>query len=239
MCGRFVSRTEAAMERSWDLIRPPVPFESYNVAPTRSVPVIRVGENGRECVLARWGLIPTWAKDRAIGYKTFNARLETAASKPVFRAAFKRRRCVFPVVGFYEWRRAGKSKQPMFIHAASGAQLALAGLWDRWVDASSGEVVESAAILTTAANAFMRAIHDRMPVILSDAQIAPWLARAEVQVGDTAGDGHDEEPGADVLCLGPCAEEMLAAYPVSARVNNARNDDPSNIEPLLADPASV
>ena len=192
----------------------------YNVAPTQNVPIVRRPKDtdGRELVLARWGLIPSWAKDTKIGYRTINARAETVAEKPSFREAFKRRRCLVVADGFYEWQKQpGGKKQPYFISAASDGPLAFAGLWETWKD-PEGDRVESCTIIVTEANDLLRPIHDRMPVILQPGDFDPWL---------------DAPPQDAQTMLKPFAGDMTL-YPVSSRVNNVRNDDPSCIEKLTS-----
>lgn len=199
----------------------------YNVAPTTRVPVIRqepgrerqiireAPGGGRELVMARWGLVPAWAKDRSIGVKAINARAEGIADKPMFRAAYKSRRCIVPASGFYEWRRLpGGKKQPYLIRRRDGQPLSFAGLWEEWKDRATGELVTSCTIVTCGPNELMAELHDRMPVILGAEDIDAWLA-----------------VGGDVF-LRPCPAEWLEAYPVSTRVNNVRNDDPGLIEPM-------
>jgi putative SOS response-associated peptidase YedK len=168
MCGRYrLSRRkqmiddyfETAEEVDWE--------PRYNIAPSQNVPIVRQDQTKpeRHFSLARWGLIPFWAKDASIGYKMINVRSETAASKPAFREALKSRRCLIPADGFYEWKRAGTAKQPYSFGMVDDSLFAFAGLWDRWKD-TSGIVVESFSILTTTPNALLADVHDRMPVIL-------------------------------------------------------------------------
>ena len=168
MCGRYTFRAPAAdAARAFQVDPTPSLFPRYNIAPTQSVPIVRQAA-AREMVLARWGLVPSWASDLSIGYKLINARSETAASKPSFRSAFKQRCCLLAADGFYEWQKAGKHKQPYYIRMKDDGPFAFAGLWERWQE-PGGERVESFTILTTVANGLMRPLHDCMPVIL-----APW-----------------------------------------------------------------
>src|SRR5690606_1994253 len=135
----------------------------YNIAPTQLVPVIRSDSSGqRELVDLHWGLIPSWAKDRSIASRMINARSETVDEKPAFRRAFKRRRCVVPADGFYEWKKLSKRKQPYFVHRVDGAPMLLAGLWEKWTDGETGEHVESCTILTTEPNEMLAELHNRM-----------------------------------------------------------------------------
>lgn len=196
----------------------------YNIAPTQLDLIGRVDEDGRRLVPSFWGLIPTWAKERAIGGRLFNARAETLTERPAFRALIARHRCIVPASGFYEWRAdpAGRrSKQPLYIHRADGRPMALAGLWTVWRDpVRGGEPVTSHTIVTCAPNRFMAPIHNRMPVVLDGDALMAWL-----------------DPGltrpADVLpLLAPCPDDLLTAYPVAPRVNDVRNDGPDLIAPL-------
>jgi putative SOS response-associated peptidase YedK len=238
LCGRYLLRADPALlERAFgfefsqtarDLaadLRP-----RFNIAPTQLVPIVRnhpgrdltiirqsAGDGGRELVAARWGLIPAWAKDPAIGNRMINARAESVAEKPAFRAAFRARRCVVPASGFYEWRRRGKGpKQPYLIRRPGGAPLGFAGLWEAWTDRETGEEVTTCTILTCPANMLMAELHDRMPVILDPADYDAWL--------DPGRSGGPE-------LLRPCPEEWLEAVPVSTRVNSPANDDETIIQP--------
>jgi putative SOS response-associated peptidase YedK len=150
----------------------------YNLSPTEPLIAIRkeTGRANPAFARLRWGLVPSWADDPAIGARMINARSETVAEKPAFRRAFSRRRCLIPVDGFYEWRRDGGRRRPYWFHAPERRPFALAGLWERWQNPTLGEPLESCAILTTAANAVMQPIHDRMPVILSPSAYGTWLA---------------------------------------------------------------
>lgn len=169
----------------------------------------------------RWGLIPSWADDPAIGNRLINARSETAAEKPSFRSAIKQRRCLVPVDGFYEWQATGKkTKQPHLIRLKDGQPFALAGLWERWT-APDGELVESFTILTTDANAMMQPIHDRMPVILSREDYDRWL---------DAGTPLEEIKG----LLRQFPADQMENFPVSTVVNNPRNEVPECVQPMGA-----
>lgn len=176
----------------------------YNVVPSQTIPIVREDvEGNRELTFVRWGLIPSWAKDISIGNSLINARSETAAEKPSFRSAFKRRRCVIPSGGFYEWQRQdGKRKQPWYFRMADGSPVSIAGLWEHW-QGSDGQIIESCSILTTSANELMAPIHDRMPVILSHEDHATWL-------NPKLTDGAPLK----ALCR-PCPADLLNAYPVS------------------------
>lgn len=209
MCGRFAfySPSEAAaalfgVEGSVD-VKP-----RYNIAPTQDIVAIRnAAEEGRELVLLRWGLVPFWAKDPSIGNRMINARAETVAEKPAFRAAYRHRRCLVLADGFYEWQRDGDGKTPYFISQSSGEPFALAGLWENWTARDTGESLQTATLITTEANAFMKPLHHRMPVVLDANGAGEWLA------GST-------ELLDDVDAITP----PLQAWPVDRRVNNARNE---------------
>ena len=169
MCGRFIDpnqrAAEAALRISTDfgwlrLLEQP----RYNIAPSQKVVAVTQGEQGeREGRAMRWGLIPAWAKDTKIGYSTFNARGETIASKPAFRSAYKKRRCLIPVSGFYEWKREGKAKQPYYIHPTESELLIFAGLWESWLDKETGEDIQSCTIVTCEPNDRMADLHNRVP----------------------------------------------------------------------------
>ena len=218
MCGRYLITTPVeAIRRIFQVEQRPNLAARYNVAPTQAVPIIRRNDGGRELVMARWGLVPFWAKDLKIGNKLINARAETVAEKPAFRDAFRRRRCLVIADGFYEWRKVDGGKQPYLIRVAGGAPFAFAGLWERWTDKATGERIESCTIIVREANALIAPIHDRMPVILPPEHYESWL-------DPSAGDG------ARLLTAYPA--EAMEAFPVSARVGNVRNDDPALIEPV-------
>ena len=219
MCGRYSLTTPVeGIRRLFDFAALPNLPARYNIAPTQPAPVVRRGGDGRrELALLRWGLVPSWAKDASIGSRLINARAETVADKPAFRAAFKSRRCLVVADGFYEWRKLGDGKQPYRITLADGGPFAFAGLWERWAPAA-GEAIESFAIVTTDANPRLRPIHDRMPVILDPAGHETWL---------------DGGPAALTL-LRPFPGDALAVHAVDRRVNNPRHDDPACIAPLPA-----
>lgn len=211
MCGRFTQAfTWSELVALYRLTQPARNLRPrYNIAPTTAIEVIRSGSAGPELVPMRWGLIPSWWKKTAKEVpSTFNARAETVAEKPMFRSAFKRSRCIVPASGYYEWRTVGKEKQPYFISAADGSVLAIAGLWDEWKDRETGEAVTSCTLIVTAANDFTRAIHDRMPVLLEQRDLDPWLAG---------------RPGVEVLR--PAPEDALRMWPVSKAVNVSGRGD--------------
>lgn len=230
MCGRYsLTTAPEAMRRLFEFENLPNLAPRYNIAPTQLAPVVRRRDGGgaRELVLLRWGLIPSWAKDASGGAKMINARSETAAEKPAFRAAFRARRCLVPADGFYEWRTEDGRKQPFRIGFRGGGAFAFAGLWETWAvrdGPEAGTTVESYTILTTAANDKLRPIHDRMPVILPPADWDAWL------------DPATAVPAAQAL-LRPHPPEPMAFYRVSIRVNSVRNDDADCIAPLNSPPA--
>lgn len=169
----------------------------------------------------KWGLIPHWGKERETNLHLVNARIETLGQKPSFRESFRTKRCIIPASGFYEWQKQGKSKQPFYIQRQDREPMAIAGLWDVWTDPASGEVVESCAIITVAANEQVQAIHDRMPAILEAEHFDRWL-------DPTFKETHVLQ---DILSL---RREVLELYPVSSYVNNARNDGEACLAPLQA-----
>ena len=195
----------------------------YNVAPGQNVAAVRAFEEGRRLSMLRWGLLPAWAKDPNMGYRVINARSETVAGKPEFRAAYRSRRCLIPADGFFEWVRQGTVRQPRLVGLKDGRLMAFAGLWERWrvpentalprslQNAAPGDAIETCTVLTTQANEAMKPIHHRIPVILPEESLAPWLA------------GED-------VALDPCPSEAISVGPVSRWVNNAAHDDPRCIE---------
>lgn len=173
--------------------------------------------------MLRWGLIPSWAKDENVAIRAINARAETAADKPTFRSAIRRRRCLVPVDGFFEWQKIGKHKQPFFLHRSNHEVFALAGMWETWRDprpTGTDHTLETFSILTTNANAFMRPIHDRMPVILDSKDYDTWLDP----------ELHDVSILSPLLA--PCNEDLLVMYPVSTYVNSPTHDSEVCVRPL-------
>lgn len=196
---------------------------TYNAAPTRQLPVFRIdARRGRELTLLRWGLVPSWAKDPSGAAPMINARAETVAERPAFRAAFRLRRCLVPMSGFYEWKKNAGGKVPYFVHLLNTEVFAAAGLCEYWPARDGRQPVESYAIITTAANDLMRALHDRMPAILSPKDYEAWL------------DPENDRTDALKKLLEPYPADEMRAYPVGPRVNNARNDGPEIIEPVNA-----
>ncbi len=221
MCGRFtLTASREVLTELFPLFDLPDVPPNYNVAPTQTVLAVRVpaGHDKPQPALLKWGLVPGWADDPAMGNRMINARSETAAEKPAFRSAFRRRRCLVLADGFYEWQKVGGKKQPYLFRLRGGAPFAFAGLWEHWE--RDGRAVDSCTILTTDANDLVRPLHERMPVILSPRDFELWLD-PKVQKG----------PELQAL-LRPYAAEEMAAYPVGLRVNNPRHNDADCVTPL-------
>lgn len=226
MCGRYgVYHSGAELAEAFLAAQPGLFAEApeleprYNCAPTQTLPVIHLQDGSRMLERMRWGLVPGWAKDLSVGAKMINARAETLAEKPAFRSALRRRRCLVPASGFYEWLKLADGKQPMHIRRRDGAPLAFAGLWEEWRGPEG--TLRTYTIITTAANQVMEPIHHRMPAILTPEAAARWL------------DPHAAPPSLLPL-LGPCPDEDLVAFAVRRGVNRAGFEDPSCIEPLPA-----
>jgi putative SOS response-associated peptidase YedK len=215
MCGRYVLATTYADLSALfgELPDAPAPPPRYNIAPTQDVLTVAAVDGVKTSALRRWGLVPGWAKDPAIGNKLINARAETVGEKPSFRTAFKRRRCLVPMTGFYEWKRDGATKQPYFIKTRDPL-FAVAGLWERWE--GPAQTIESCTLLTTSANEAISAIHDRMPVIVPPGRFKHWLDPSS-----------KTEQLAEVLVPYP-ADEMLL-HPVSRRVSSPKEQGPELI----------
>jgi putative SOS response-associated peptidase YedK len=219
MCGRFAFYSpHEAVTRLFGVVEAPPIEPCYNIAPTRVIASVREAGGPREIAMLSWGLVPSWAKDRSIGARMINARAETLTEKPSFRNAYRSRRCLVLADGYYEWRRSGPVKQPYFIAFENGEPFGMGGLWERWRDPSSGELLESCCIVTTSPSLAVAHVHDRMPVIVPPAAHAEWL---DPKNGDTDRLGR---------LLAPCALPGLRALPVSRRVNDARNQGPDLIE---------
>ncbi|HJV64919.1 MAG TPA: SOS response-associated peptidase [Geomonas sp.] len=221
MCGRFAF--DLSIDMLIELFGLTAQFPvtaSFNVAPTQLVAVVRPAPaGGNRLDLLQWGLIPSWAKDRAIGSRMINARCETAGEKPAFRRLLNARRCVVPASGFFEWRSEGKRKMPLYITLRSRAPLLLAGLWDCW-RSPEGELVDSCTIVTTAANSLLNPVHDRMPVILDPEHARSWLDPQRAEAGFLLD-----------LCR-PYPAELMQMYPVSPLVNSVRNNGADLVRPL-------
>jgi len=221
MCGRYAFFSPAeAVRRTFMLDDVPVLEPRYNVAPTQDVACIRAGEEGaRAFAMLHWGLVPKWAKERAIGNRMINARSETIAEKPSFREAFRKRRCLVLADGWYEWQVTAGGKQPWFIRRSDARPFAFAGLWERWKDPATGAQLESCTIATTDAAESIRKIHERMPVVLAESDWDRWLDAAF----------SDTEKLAELLV--PFDPKALEAWPVGRDVNAPRNQGPALIEP--------
>lgn len=221
MCGRFAfyspSEAAAALFGVTDSIEVQ---PRYNIAPTQYVAAIRENESdARELVMLRWGLVPFWAKDPSIGSRMINARAETVAEKPSFRAAYRQRRCLVLADGFYEWRKESDGKTPYYISPASNQPFAFAALWENWNNKEDSTSLQSTTLITTAADDFMSGLHHRMPVVLQPQTADRWLAGDDGLVEYVSLNGPD-----------------LQAWPVDRRVNNARNDGEELLLPT-GDPA--
>lgn len=207
MCGRFTQTHSAAeLAALFDLTETPDWHPRYNIAPTQSIPAI---VEPHHLKLLRWGLIPSWSKDPAIGNKLINARAETVSEKPSFRDAFNRRRCLIVADGYYEWKKEGKKKQPFYFQLENHEPFAFAGLWERW-NSPDGDPVETCTIITTDANPLAAMVHDRMPVILSQENYDRWL----------------DPTFKDARSLLHPYPDTMQAYPVPLSVNSPAHDAP-------------
>lgn len=226
MCGRFgLTRPERLDLHRFGIHELPPLVPRFNVAPGSDILAVREREGRRVADFVRWGLVPSWARDPAIGNRLANARADSAFEKPAFRHAMKSRRALIPADVFYEWQvvPGERRKQPYAIRLRTGEPFAMAGLWEYWRPrGEEGEGVVSTAILTTDANTLMLRIHDRMPVIIPQDRYDAWL------------DPHTPAPALRDL-MQPCPSEWLEAVPISTRVNNPRADDAGVLEPLAAD----
>ncbi|MBX3733747.1 MAG: SOS response-associated peptidase [Verrucomicrobiae bacterium] len=191
----------------------------FNIAPGQTAPVFRIEEGSLKVATLRWGLVPSWAKDEKFAFQCINARAETVATKPAFRSAFRRRRCLVPADGFYEWEVAAEGKRPWRFTRPDGAVFEFAGLWEAWRDpAGDGAPIETFTVLTTTPNSLAARVHDRMPVILSGPGAHTWL-------------DPDASPDALLSLLKPAPDPLLTVSRVSTYVNNSRHEGPSCIEP--------
>jgi len=214
MCGRFFLDAQAGDIIEHYNVPPPDLFAPrYNIAPT--TPVLALGD--QKFGLYRWGLIPSWAKDVSIGNRMFNARGETVAEKPSFRSAYRRRRCLVPANGFYEWRLENGRKQPYCCHI-DHRLFSMAGIWEHWQDAEGNEI-QSCAVITTEATGAMQELHQRMPVYIAPGDYADWL--------DCSSEQTDR---ADELLQNTAPDYQY--YAVSTAVSNSRNEGPDLIKPL-------
>ncbi len=214
MCGRFAFYGNGSFGyESFQLPEPPL-FANYNITPAQNILALRIDiESGQaEYVMLHWGLVPFWSRASKTKFPLINARAEGIEKKPSFRGPFKHRRCIIPASGFYEWKMIAGHKQPYFIRPVDGGYFFMAGIWDHW-QGEDGTMINSCAIITTEANALMREIHDRMPVLLKRETVMPWL---EPETGQKA----------LLALLEPYPDGLLEAYPVSSKVNNPRNNGP-------------
>ena len=224
MCGRF--KLEAPFKeivQLYNLTNSVNTWARYNVAPTQDVLVIVDDPETKvhRGEMMRWGLVPFWAKDVKIGYSLINAKAETIAEKPAFREAFKKRRCIIPADGFYEWQKLdAKQKQPYAILMRDRGVFGFAGVWEKWTDKASGEIVRSCTIITTEPNALCAPIHNRMPVILDPKDYAAWLGE------------EPATPAAIRALLKPFQPSRMEAFKIGPRIGNVKYDEPSLIEPI-------
>ncbi len=226
MCGRFsLGASATTLVAQFALFEAPSWTPRYNIAPTQEVlVVVRDPTNAqRQARLYRWGLIPSWAKDPAIGNQLINAKAETAATKPAFRSAFRKRRCLILADGFFEWKKENRHKQPYYIRLEDGRPFAFAGLWEHW-EGPEGKAIDSCTILTATPNDLLRPLHHRMAVIMGPEDYDLWLDPAI----------QEAERLQPLLRSYPA--EAMTAYPVSTRVNNPANDSPDLVESLPSAP---
>jgi putative SOS response-associated peptidase YedK len=223
MCGRFtldlVDLSELPEWLAADHVRVGEWQPRYNIAPSQTVPVLVATGAERTLLAARWGFLPRWAQEPAVGNRMINARVESVARSPAFRAAFRNHRCVVPATGFFEWGDGPRPRQPFFIHPSAGGVIALAGVWGTWIS-QEGEAIDSFSIVTTAARGVVSELHDRMPLILPSSAIERWLGPEPI--------GPDE---LERIIQSSDASE-LTAHPVTTRVNSSRVDDPELIAPM-------
>lgn len=216
MCGRFVLDADGqAIQQEFNLSDTPQIESRYNIAPSQPVAII-TNDKPDELTHVKWGLVPSWSKDPKIGYKMINARSETAHEKPSFRSPFKRRRCLIPTTGFYEWVKADDGKQPYYIHVSDREVVGFAGLWEVWHGGDGGELW-TCTILTTEANEYTSTYHHRMPVILHQDDYSTWLS-------------NDTDVTELRMLMKPYDNDKIEAYPVSKAVNTPKNDNPTLIE---------
>jgi putative SOS response-associated peptidase YedK len=226
MCGRYLITTAPeAMRRLFRYRGQPDFPPRYNIAPTQPVPIVRLFEGERQFALVRWGLIPAWVKDPRAFSLLINARGESVNARPAFRNAMKRRRCLFPADGFYEWKDEDGHRRPYVLRPANGEPMAFAGLWETWMG-PNGEEMETAAVLTTQASHDIAAIHARMPVIVPPEAFDFWLDCTNVDAVTAA------------ALIAPAPAGLLQAYEISRAVNRTANDGPQLIAPLAAEPSA-
>ena len=227
MCGRYsITSAPEAIRRLFRYPEQPNFPPRYNVAPTQPVPIVRLTEGERHFALVRWGLLPSWVKDPKAFTLLINARGETANDKPAFRNAMRRRRCLFPADGFYEWKVEGGVKRAYYARPREGGPIAFAGLWETWTG-PNGEEMETAAIVTTDANKVMGQVHNRAPLILPPEQFDLWLDSSKADEKEVA------------ALIAPAPESLMEVYEVSPAVNRVANDSPELVEPYAAPAEAV
>lgn len=217
MCGRYtLTKPIKTLKEHFQAIAVAMEHDKrYNIAPSQAVPIVIAGKRKREIHTMRWGLIPSWSKDPALGNRLINARAETVHEKPSFKSSFKNRRCLVPADGFYEWQTREEGKFPQYIRLRTGELFAFAGLWSEWD--SGEEILQTFTIITTRANRELASLHHRMPVILSPGEYDRWL-------DGSASDLH--------RLLRPLEEGLLEHYEISKTVNSPKNDSEACIQPL-------
>ena len=223
MCGRFVLFSSVnKISQEFAVLPENIAFSpNYNIAPTQEILIV-VAEGGRSLIKCRWGFIPPWAKDPHIGYKMINARAETLAVKPTFKSAIRNHRCLVVADGFYEWKREGREKKPLYVHLKTGRPLGFAGLYSYW-QTPEGRLICTCTIITTSANHLLEPIHNRMPAIIPGDSRTEWL------------DPEIQNEKRILPLLSPYAAEDMEAYYVSSKVNSPRNDSADNIRPIMAE----
>ena len=221
MCGRFVMElTPELLASVFGTPKVPTLVPNYNIAPTQLVLIVHQVSDHRTLDIMKWGLIPPWAKDPAIGSQMINARSETVAEKPSFRHAIKYRRCIVPASGYFEWQHEGKVKIPYYFRMKDKSPLGLAGIWEEW-KAPDDTLLQTFSILTTTANKIVAPVHDRMPVIIPPDEYSTWLSK------------HITNPEQLRALYQPFPADLLESYPVSDKVNSPRNNEPENIQRSL------
>ena len=219
MCGRFYLDAPDELVLSYFGLDEGIHLQPrYNIAPSQDVAIVRAAAQARELAYLRWGLVPAWSREEKTRYSMINARADTIADKPSYREPFRKRRCLVPASGFYEWRKMSHGKQPYRIGRTDNGIMALAGLWEHWE--GEGKSVDSCSIIVTEANDCIRPVHDRMPVILDPDQFDAWL--------------NPDNGDAETLkaMLQPYPGEAMSYWPVDTMVNSPANDDPRNIQPV-------
>lgn len=226
MCGRFTNKaTKQQIEKEFKTVgkNPEIFAPRYNIAPSQLIEVVFAPEAERLLAQLKWGLVPSWAKDAEIGNRMINARAETLDEKPSFRDAFKKRRCLIPATGFYEWDKKGKAaggKQPYYFYLKEREVFGFAGLYEEWHDRETGEVLETCTIITTEANEILKPVHDRMPVIIEPVDYDQWL------------DSKETKPDRLKKMLAPYPANEMLSHAVSTNVNYPDADTPELIKPI-------